>query len=274
MRSASCGVVIDPSTSDRSYGPRATARDASGKLAISISPATASNSSSQSSKLNWQPSQDANFQTASVGLCFVSIANSPLDFCLEQHVLHTTVLEHWAIFADKIRPILAMPAHTHRTFHVALHRDIDMFSRHAALLQFSSRETHHNFRATDKCDGIQRIKRRAGNEPCHNAHAAAPCSRSAVHCDIYIKIKVRTPVCKLIAIEDIRRCSCAIQQYHLAILFSLGGNMIHDRAQWGQTNAASNDHNIFSHGLLNRPVRAKRPAHADDISYLKFPHRP
>ena len=36
MRSASCGVVIEPSTSDRSYGPATTSRDASGKLAIWI----------------------------------------------------------------------------------------------------------------------------------------------------------------------------------------------------------------------------------------------
>ena len=34
-------------------------------------PATASSSSSQSSRLSWQPSQEANFHTASRGLCFV-----------------------------------------------------------------------------------------------------------------------------------------------------------------------------------------------------------
>ena len=32
MRSASCGVVIEPSTSERSYGPRTTAREASTKV--------------------------------------------------------------------------------------------------------------------------------------------------------------------------------------------------------------------------------------------------
>src|SRR6266699_6472971 len=88
MRSSSCGVVMDPSTSDRSYGPFTTARDASGKLAISISPATASSSSSQSSKLNWQPSQEENFQTASFGFCFRSISNLPLY----EQVLHMAIL--------------------------------------------------------------------------------------------------------------------------------------------------------------------------------------
>ena len=44
------------------------AREASRKLAISTAPATASSSSSQSRRLSWQPSQEANFQTASFGL--------------------------------------------------------------------------------------------------------------------------------------------------------------------------------------------------------------
>src|SRR5215813_7192115 len=65
MRSASCGVVTEPSTSDRSYGPLTIALDASTKYAICIASATASNSSSQSSRLNWQPSHEANFHTAS-----------------------------------------------------------------------------------------------------------------------------------------------------------------------------------------------------------------
>ena len=39
---------------------------------MSIAPATASSSSSQSSSESWQPSQEANFQTASLGLRGVS----------------------------------------------------------------------------------------------------------------------------------------------------------------------------------------------------------
>src|SRR6266699_6050646 len=104
IRSSSCGVVIDPSTSERSYGPFTTARDASGKLAISISPATASSSSSQSSRLNWQPSQEENFQTASFGFCVRIISNLPL--C--EQLLNLAVLEHGAVLADEVRQILAV----------------------------------------------------------------------------------------------------------------------------------------------------------------------
>src|SRR5271157_2772729 len=59
---------MERSTKERSYGPLATAREASGKFAISTASATASSSSSQSSRLNWQPSHEENFHTASLGL--------------------------------------------------------------------------------------------------------------------------------------------------------------------------------------------------------------
>ncbi len=67
IRRASAGVVIEPSTSETSYGPETVARDISVKCAMWTASAKLKSSSSQSSKLSWQPSQDANFHTASVG---------------------------------------------------------------------------------------------------------------------------------------------------------------------------------------------------------------
>jgi len=52
MRSMSCAVAIEPSTSETSYGPPNCARVASRKYAISNAPATARSSSSQSSRLS------------------------------------------------------------------------------------------------------------------------------------------------------------------------------------------------------------------------------
>src|SRR5215469_12039717 len=120
IRSLSCGVVMDPSTSERSYGPFTFARDASRKLAISTSPATASNSSSQSSRLNWQPSQEANFQTASLGLCGTSDLPQP------EEGFYAVVSKHGPVLADEAGTKLAMAAKSHRTFHVALHRNEDL----------------------------------------------------------------------------------------------------------------------------------------------------
>src|ERR1700746_2107972 len=115
MRSASCGVVIEPSTSERSYGPFNTAREASGKLAISTSPARASNSSSQSSRLSWHPSQDENFQTASLGFRTILISKLPN----RQQILNAIVAKHRAVLADECGTKLAVSAKAESALHIA-----------------------------------------------------------------------------------------------------------------------------------------------------------
>src|SRR5690348_13227347 len=118
MRSRSCGVVIEPSTNARSYGPLTTARDASGKLAISTAPATVSNSSSQSRRLSWQPSQDENFQTASLGLAlFCAISHLPFA----EPGRNLAEAEHRPVLADEQRAELAVPAEADCALHIALH---------------------------------------------------------------------------------------------------------------------------------------------------------
>ena len=64
IRSVSCSGGDRPLHDREVVGPRRR-RGASGKYAMSTCPASASNSSSQSSSVSWQPSQEANFQTAS-----------------------------------------------------------------------------------------------------------------------------------------------------------------------------------------------------------------
>src|SRR6266478_5251177 len=117
MRSASCGVVMEPSTSDRSYGPRTTAREASAKLAISTALVSASSSSSQSSRLNWQPSQEANFRTASLGLWAVSM----LELSYREKVLYAAVAKNWALLADESGTKLTVSAKTNGALHIAFH---------------------------------------------------------------------------------------------------------------------------------------------------------
>src|SRR5262245_7916260 len=143
MRSTSCGVLIEPSTSDRSYGPLATAREASTKLQISISPATASSSSSQSSRLNWQPSHDANFPTPS----FVFLCLSILQLTDSKPVRDAVIAEDRAIFADELRAELTVAAKADGTLHVAFHRQENVFGKHSALLQLKYRVSHHHLGA-------------------------------------------------------------------------------------------------------------------------------
>src|SRR5581483_933693 len=170
IRSASWAVVMEPSTSDISYGPLTTARVASGKYAISTASATARSSSSQSSRLSWQPSHEENFQTAILGLRFCVISDFP--FC--QQVADVRVREHRAILADEHRPELAVPAQADGTFHVTFHGQDDAVGLHAALFEGQSRKAHHRFRATDQRHRIERVKWRLGDKLRHKAHTAPP----------------------------------------------------------------------------------------------------
>src|ERR1035441_5040685 len=153
MRSASCAVVIDPSTSDRSYGPSSIALEASGKLAICTAAASVRSSSSQSSKDSWQPSHEANFHTASRGRLRSLMSDLPhgedLGDLVEAH--HRTVL------ADEGGSELAVTTQTDGAFHVALHRKIDPVGQNARLAQRVHRESHHHFRSADQRDGIVRV---------------------------------------------------------------------------------------------------------------------
>src|SRR6516225_3376242 len=132
MRSASCGVVMEPSTSESWYGPFITAREASTKLAISTSPAMVSSSSSQSSSVNWQPSQDANFQMASLGLGLPVISKLPDP----QPTFNAVIAKNRAVFADELRAELAVATKADGALHITLHRQKDPLFTYSAFLQF------------------------------------------------------------------------------------------------------------------------------------------
>src|SRR5271165_387692 len=98
---------------------------------MSSFPATASSSSSQSRRLSWQPTQDANFHTARRGRA--RRATSDLPDAEDRG--DAVVAEDRPVAADKGGPELAMPAQPDRAFHVALHRNKDPVLRQPALAQ-------------------------------------------------------------------------------------------------------------------------------------------
>src|SRR5579872_1108068 len=134
------------------------AREASGKYAISTAPSTASNSSSASSRLSWQPSQDANLKTATLGFAF------GLGFFLElifiQQRSNSLVRKHGSVFADEIWAILAMSTETDAALHVAFHGNVNVFSFEPLHLQFACHKPHHDLGTTNHRDGARRLKPR------------------------------------------------------------------------------------------------------------------
>src|ERR1700756_543022 len=112
MRCSSWWVVIDPSTSDTSYGPPTIALDASAKVAICTWSARVSSSSSQSSRVSWQPSQEANFHTANV-------VGLTLNLLPLQQRAGNVVTDDGAVAAQQQRTQLAMTAPADSALHVA-----------------------------------------------------------------------------------------------------------------------------------------------------------
>src|SRR3990172_13326812 len=86
-----------------------------------MAPAIASSSSSQSSRESWQPSQEANFQTASFGLRAGAISNLPQG----EQTTEPGVGRNRPVPADEGSPELAVAAMADGALHVALQGQIN-----------------------------------------------------------------------------------------------------------------------------------------------------
>src|SRR5215475_6467064 len=223
MRSASLGVVIEPSTSDRSYGPLTTARDASTKYAISISSATVSSSSSQSSRLNWQPSHEANFQTASF-LRLRAISNLPFA----QPRPDAVESKDRPVLANESRAEQAVPAKSDRAFHIALHRNENALFADSPLPKFDYCESHHHLRAADHRDGPRRIEVRPAYQRGRHADIAAPVLAGGriVNSHVDLHVESPAPFFQFALIKNVAGRARSVEQRDPAIFFATRENVI------------------------------------------------
>src|SRR5579884_4219765 len=129
---------------------------------MSIAPATPSSSSSASSRLSWHPSQDANLNTAIFGLELIFFHQGPDDIATK----------HRPILADEMWPVLAMAAQSDAAFHVAFHREIDVFAPQAHGIEFAQNEAHHNFRPAHHRYRLRRLQACEFEERCDHAYIA------------------------------------------------------------------------------------------------------
>src|SRR5262245_60223602 len=113
---------------------------------MSMASATASSSSSASKSVSWQPSQEANLNTATVGL---PLCPFPLELIFSKPGPDLVIRKDRSVFADEVRPVLAMPAESDAAFHVAFHRDVQVARRQAARLQFPDHVAHHDLGTAD-----------------------------------------------------------------------------------------------------------------------------
>src|SRR5271167_1147419 len=267
MRSASWGVVMEPSTSERSYGPLTTAREASGKLAISTASATASSSSSQSSRLNWQPSQEENFQTASLGL-----RKAMLDLRLAKNCRDAMEREDGSILADEGRAVLAMAAKPNPAFHIAFRRQVGALGCHAALQQFHDGKAHHDLGPANHRQRVGRIEGSARNHCRYHTDVSPPGTCRSIDRDLNFQIELAAPVLQFMAVEHVLGSASAIQQNDLAILLPFRHQPVKRRTQRGQPDSSCSNHNVSSGCFLDRPVGPERATNSHGVATFELPH--
>src|ERR1700739_1772780 len=132
--------------------------------------ATASSSSSQSSRLSWQPSQEANFHTARRG----RVRRATSDLPNPEEGSDVVEAKNRPVAADKGGSELAMPAQPDRALHIALHRNKDPVHRHTALAQRIDGKPHHNLRPAHHCHCMVWIDRHTRDQRGYDADIAAP----------------------------------------------------------------------------------------------------
>src|SRR6516162_5640293 len=128
--------------------------------------ATASSSSSQSSRLSWQPSQEANFHTARRG----RVCRSTLNLPYVEKRGDAIKAKDWAVATDEGRPELTMPAEPDRAFHVAFHREEDSVCAQPALAQRIDGKPHHDLRSAHHRHRVIRIDWCVRSAPVRRRH--------------------------------------------------------------------------------------------------------
>src|SRR5674476_592254 len=127
-------------------------------------------SSSQLSRVSWQPSQEANFQTASFGRPFSVTSHLPES----EQTSDLRVGQHRAVDADEQLAVLAVPAQAHPAAHVALEGDPDTAGANAAADERHRRMPHHDLGAADEGERGHGVEPGARDELRHQTDATLP----------------------------------------------------------------------------------------------------
>src|SRR5208283_2029222 len=267
IRSASCGVVMEPSTSERSYGPLTTAREASGKLAISTASATASSSSSQSSRLSWQPSQEENFQIASLGF-----RNAMSDLRLAKNGRDAMEGKNRSVLANERWAVLAMTAKADPTFHIAFYGQVRALRHHSPLQKFHHREAHHHFGPANHRHSVGRIEGSTRDHRRHHTDVAAPAAGRAIDRDLNFQVELTAPLFQLVTVQHVFGSARAIKQNDLPILLPFRHQAVERRPQRSQSDSAGHNHNVPSRRFLHGPMASERTANTHRVAVLEPPH--
>src|SRR5208337_111034 len=243
------------------------ALDASGKFAMSISAASVKSSSSRSSSESWHPSQDANFQTASLGRCLSAMLNLPDG----KDARDAVEPQNRAIFAGKFGTELAAAASPHGAFHVAFHGEVDAFFWNPRVTKGAGHVPHLALRAANHRERLLGIEIRALYEGRHlyASDIAAPAAIRVVDGHEEINVEPLTPLLELMAIEQIFGAVEAEEDRDASIMLAIVQDMVDGGPQRREAAAAGDHDDVQPFSLVNRPARSERTTNAEDIALFQ-----
>src|SRR5271169_723974 len=238
---------------------------------MSTFPASASSSSSQSSRLNWQPSQEANFHTASFG--FRLVVAAILQLSHGQEPAEPVVAHDGSVAAYQGRAEVAVTASPDVAFHVALQGEIVLARGDAGGVERAGGEAHHDLRAADKGDGMVPIESGAADQIRDDADMAAPKAVGVVdrHLDFYVE--PAAPTFELAPEQDVRRTAGTVKHHDAAVAVALGDEPVDRRSQGGEPEPAGNNDDVAALTFRDGPGGAVRAAHPERIARLQPRYR-
>src|SRR5271167_4436480 len=187
---------------------------------MSSCPATASSSSSQSSRLSWQPSQEANFHTARRGRRTKS--NLPYT----QKPGDAVVAEDRSVATDKGRSKLTMPTQADRAFHIALHRDKNPVHCQPTLTQRIDGKPHHDLRPAHHRQCMIGIDWHMRAQSRYDADISSPIRCGVIDRDSDVDIDAPPPRFEFSPVEDVGRPPPAIEHGDPAVTLTVSEHAV------------------------------------------------
>ena len=206
--------------------------------------------------MSWQPSQEANFHTASFGLRLTALSH------LEQRRDRVVVVDG-AVAADQGRPELAMAAVRHGAAHVPFHRDEDPAAVDASVHEGLCRDAHHHLRAADVRIRPREIRRSARDELRHHSHRPVPVGIACVDGDVDVEVEPATPALELAPVEQVGWGAPAVEEADGAVVATRAEQRVEHGPKRREPDAARNNEHVASSRGVHRPGAAVRSTDAE-----------
>src|SRR6516162_7471696 len=216
---------------------------------MSIWSATASSSSSQSSRLSWQPSQEANFHTARRGRVRRATQISRM---LKNGAMRSK-RKTGPSRQTKAGPNWQCPQKPIAHFML---RSIERKIRSVTSPRWRSAsmgKPHHDLRPAHHCHRVIRIDWRASDQRRGAADITPPISRGVIDRDRDVDIEAPSPCFEFPPIEDVGRSPRAIEHDDLAVTLAVSEHVANYWAQRSQTEAACHDDDVAALAIENGP---------------------